>query len=255
MSTLKEIQDRFQKSILQQDATALDDIIDTSKEERAVLLNVYQHAYGARLIEFLENDFPKTLIYMGDENFKNIAKDYYEAHPSDNPNARWFGRFFPQFLSEHPQLIEAPECGELAHLEFALNTAFDAPNNKALTKGDLARLSSDDWPTLTFNAHPSTTRLSLKTNASEIWTALHKEEELIESKSKALIIEVIVWRGNNMARFRPISYDEAMIWDEAKKGANFGQLCEMLATYWPSEEAPLKAAGYLQAWIASEFLI
>ena len=255
MSTLKEIQEKFQKSILQQDETIIDDIVDTSKEERAVLLNVYQHAYGARLIEFLENDFPKTFAYMGDENFNHIAKDYYETHPSDNPNARWFGRFFPEFLAKHPELVNNPECGELAHLEYALGTAFDAPDTKPLTKTDFAQLSPEDWPTLKFKAHPSTSRLSLKTNASEIWSSLHKEEELVESKSKALIIELISWRGDNMARFRTMSYDEAMIWDEALKGANFGQICEMLGTYWPSEEAPLKAAGYLQAWIASEFLI
>lgn len=255
MSSLKETQEKFQQSILNQDHSIIDEIIDTSKEERSVLLNVYQHAYGARLIEILENDFPKTAEYMGDENFGEISKDYYEVHPSDNPNARWFGRFFPAFIREHPELVSVPECGELAALEHALGTAFDAPDIVPLTMDLLSQLAPEDWPNLTFTAHPSTSRLSHKTNASEIWSTLHKGGDDVEMKSKALIIELICWRGDNMARFRTMSYDEAMIWDEANKGANFGQICEMLGTYWPTEEAPLKAAGYLQAWISSEFLI
>ena len=255
MSTLKEIQEKFQQSILKQDESVLEEIVNTTKEERDVLLGVYQHAYGARLIEFLENDFPHTLNYLGDEIFQKLATDYYVAHPSDDPNARWFGRHFPDFITQHPELKANPEVGELVHLEYALGTAFDAPDLTPLTLNDLRNLRPEDWPTMTFKAHPSTSRISLQTNASEIWTSLQRQEDVVESKSKAMITEIICWRGDNMARFRRMSYDEAMIWDEANKGANFSQLCEMLGTYWPSEEAPLKAAGYLQAWVSSEFLV
>lgn len=255
MSTLKDIQEKFQQSILNQDETVLEEIVDTSKEERDVLLGVYQHAYGARLIEFLENDYPHTLNYLGDEIFQQVSKDYYEAHPSDDPNARWFGRHFAEFLSRHDELHSNPEVGELAHLEYALGLAFDAPDLPSLTLNAFRQFRPEDWPSMTFKAHPSTSRLSLQTNASEIWTSLHKGQDVITSKSNAMITELICWRGESMARFRPMSYDEAMIWDEAQKGANFSQLCEMLGTYWPSEEAPLKAAGYLQAWVNSEFLV
>ncbi len=252
--SLKDIQEQFQASILNQDDTILASIKESEKEEKRTLLHVYQHAYGSRLIEFLENDFPLTALYLGEEAFAQTGQAYYGANPSNTPNARWFGRKYADFLKSYAPLSSAPEAGDLASLEQALNTAFDAKNAPTLTQTDLANLSPQDWPTLTFNPHPSICRMAMATNADLIWAALSKETPPPEPQTLQRPTELIVWRGEGMARFRPLSYDEAMIWDEAVKGATFGDLCEMLGTYWPQEEAPLKAANYLQAWLSSEFL-
>jgi len=253
-NSLKELQDKFQQSILEGNDAILDDICVNKKETKATLLNVYQHAYGARLIEFLQNDYPMTLLYLGDDVFSDAGVAYYKNNPSDNPNARWFGRHFAHFLKTTPAFQTMPEVGELAELELALNTAFDAKNAPVLTQAYLTEIAAHDWPLLTFTPHPSTSRLQMTTNASAIWTALSNEETPREAQVTPDPTQLIVWRGEEMARYRPLSYDEAMIWDEAKKGANFGTLCEMLATYWPEEEAPLKAANYLLAWLEAELL-
>ena len=39
-----------------------------------------------------------------------------------------------------------------------------------------------------------------------------------------------------MARFRPLSAEEAMMWDEAANGVRFGVLCEMVATFAGEDE-------------------
>ena len=252
--SLKKIQEQFQAAILNQDDSILTAIKENDKEEKHTLLNIYQHAYGARLIEFLENDFPLTALYLGEEAFAQTGQAYYEANPSNTPNARWFGRKYADFLKSYAPLSSAPEAADLASLEQALNTAFGAKNAPTLTQVDLANLSPQDWPTLTFSPHPSICRMTMETNADLIWAALSKETPPPEPQTLQRPTELIVWRGEGMARFRPLSYDEAMIWDEAVKGATFGDLCEMLGTYWPQEEAPLKAANYLQAWLSSEFL-
>ncbi len=252
--SLKDIQQKFQAAILNQDDSILAAIKENNKEEKHTLLNVYQHAYGARLIEFLENDFPHTAAYLGQEAFAQTCQAYYETNPSNTPNARWFGLKYANFLKNYTPLQQSVEAAELATLEQALNTAFDAKNAMALTQADLANLTPQDWPTLTFTPHPSTCRLQMRTNADLIWAALSKEKTPPDPQKLQMPTELIVWRGQGMARFRTLSYDEAMIWDEAVKGTNFGALCEMLGTYWPQEEAPLKAANYLQAWLSSEFL-
>lgn len=255
MNELEEIQLRFQNSILQQDGSLLDDIVDTRKEKKSVLLGVYQHAYGARLIEFLENDFPVTASYLGEDMFHTIGRDYYLSHPSDNPNARWFGRHFPQFLKDYDQLINNPECFELALLEQGLATAFDAMDIVPLDMSSLAAIAPDEWAAMRFKAHPSVTRLTHNTNAQQLWTALNKDEVPPEISVQDSPVEILCWRGEGMARFRGMAYDEAMIFDAAMSGADFGGLCEMLGTYGDEDEAPMKAAGYLQAWLSSEVLI
>lgn len=253
--TLAEMQAKFLKSILEKDEAILDTIKDSSKENRRTLLGVYQHAYGARLQEFLENDYPVTYSYVGDDRFTALAAGYHEAHPSDNPNARWFGRHFAEFIATDEIVNAHPECGEIAALEHALNTAFDAPDTPPLDLSALTNLAPEAWPALTFRAHPSTRRMTHKTNAAAIWAAINNEEPCPKVETYSEPRQLIVWRGESMARYRPMDYDEAMIWDEAQKGATFADLCEMLGTYWPEDEAPMKAAGYLQAWLTSEFLI
>jgi hypothetical protein len=52
-----------------------------------------------------------------------------------------------------------------------------------------------------------------------------------------------------MAHFKPLSTEEAMMWDEATKGVRFSVLCEMVATFAGEDEAELRAASYLKGWI------
>ena len=55
-------------------------------------------------------------------------------------------------------------------------------------------------------------------------------------------------------KFRALSEEEAMLWDEAANGLLLGALCEMAAVYKDAEGAAARAAGYLQGWMASELL-
>ena len=54
---------------------------------------------------------------------------------------------------------------------------------------------------------------------------------------------IIVW-WEFTARFRPLSTEEEMMWDEAAKGVRFGVLCEMVSTFAGKDDAELRAASY-----------
>ena len=59
---------------------------------------------------------------------------------------------------------------------------------------------------------------------------------------------IIVW-WEFTARFRPLSTEEEMMWDEAAKGVRFGVLCEMVSTFAGKDDAELRAASYLKGWV------
>ena len=98
MSSLKDLQESFQRGILAGDDTILAEIRDSAKEERKVLFGVYRHAYIARLAEVLADDYEQLHAYLGDAGFAKFAKSYIAAHPSDRKSARDFGRHVPEFL-------------------------------------------------------------------------------------------------------------------------------------------------------------
>lgn len=254
MTSLKELQERFQAGILSGDDTILDDVKDSAREDRRVLFGVYRHAYMARLVEILGNDYEQLHAYLGDEGFAKLATAYVGAHPSDRRNARWFGRHFPAFVGNTPPFSAHAEIEELAALEKALNDAFDGPDATPLALGDLAAVQPEDWPQLTLAPHPTVIRLRFTTNAADIWSAL-KDETTPPALARLPEPQAfIVWRQGLMARFRPLGAEEAMMWDEAAKGTRFGVLCEMVATFAGEDDAELRAATYLKTWIEAEML-
>jgi len=254
MTGLKQLQERFQAGILAGDEAILDDVQHSAREQRSVLFGVYRNAYVARLAEILGNDYTQLHTYLGDEGFAKLARAYIATHPSDRRNARWFGRHLPAFAKETAPFATHPEIAELAALEKALDDAFDGPDATPLAIGDLAGISPDDWPHLTFQPHPTAIRLTFTTNAAEIWSALKDGTSPPAPARWPEPQALIVWRQDDMARFRPLAAEEAIMWDEAVHGVRFGVLCEMLATFAGEADAALRAATYLKTWIDSGML-
>jgi hypothetical protein len=249
MKSLKEIQDEFQRGILAGDDAILAEVNDSGKEGRTVLFGVYRNAYVARLAEILGEDYEQVHAYLGDRAFANLVRAYIAGNPSDQRSARWFGRHMPAFIAKSKTFVDHPEVAELAALEKALADAFDGPDAEPLRLADLAEVPPDAWPQLEFKPHPAAIRLTFATNAAEIWTALKNETPPPKPARLPERQALLVWREGFMARFKPLSTEETMMWDEAAKGVRFSVLCEMVSTFAGEDEAELRAASYLKGWV------
>jgi putative DNA-binding protein len=250
---LAALQDQFQEALLSGDDRVLSVIRDSHRERRDVLLGVYRHAYTERLVEFVENDHELLHKYLGNEAFGEMAQAYAAAYPSQDRNARYFCSHLPPFLRTVEPYKSQPELSELAALEKALNDAFDATDAPVLTLIGLGRLPPEDWSRLTFKPHPSATRLDCFTNAADIWLALKEELEPPKLRTLAEPSRILTWR-QDIPKFRLLGAEEAMMWDEAARGAKFETLCELVAIFGGLDGAEERAAGYLQGWISSGLL-
>jgi hypothetical protein len=254
MTSLKQLQENFQRGILAGDDTILVEIEDSAKEERKVLFGVYRYAYVARLAEVIADDYERLHAYLGDAAFAKLAKSYIAAHPSDRRSVRDFGRHLPDFLRENTGYALHPELAEIAELEKVLIDAFDGPDAKPLSLAELGETPLAHWPRLVFQPHPTTRRLDFRTNAAEIWSALPEETAPPRAELHAEPQAILVWRQDATARFKPLPPEEAMMWDEAVRGTRFGVLCEMVATFGSEEDAELRAATYLKDWAGTGML-
>ncbi|GEP00693.1 HvfC/BufC N-terminal domain-containing protein [Methylobacterium haplocladii] len=254
MSGFAQQQADFQRAILEGDAGVLAEILDSTKERRDVLFSVYRHAYGARLVEVMRNENPLLHAYLGDDGFDEMARAYIAARPSRHPNLRWFCQGLPEFLAATEPYRDYRAVGEVSGIETALSDAFDAPDGAVLTLTDFGEVAPDSFKDLVFQPHPSARRLDLKTNAFAIWDALKEETTPPEVETPAEPERLIVWREDLTAMIRPMSAEEAMMWDEACSAVPFGVLCEMAATYDDPDNAAGRAAGYLQGWVSTGML-
>jgi non-ribosomal peptide synthetase component F len=175
-------------------------------------------------------------------------------HPSDQRNARWFGRHLSAFIAKLAAYAKHPEVAELATPEKALADAFDGPDCKALTIEALAALEPEAWAYLVFQPNPTAIRLSFATNAAAIWSALKDETAPPKPTQLPEPQAIIVWRQEFTARFKPLPTEEAMMWDQAAKGVRFGVLCEIVATFAAEDNAELRAASYLKGWVDTGML-
>ena len=249
MKTLREIQDSFQRGILAGDDSILGEVKDSDKEQRKVLFGVYRNAYTARLAEIVGEDYEQLHAYLGDQAFARLVKAYIAANPSDQRSARWFGRHLPAFVRNDATFAKHREVVEIAELEKALTDAFDGPDAEPLRIDALAAIAEEDWPRLVFVPQPTAIRLTFATNAADIWSALKSEAAPPKPLHLPEPQAILVWRQDFMSRFRLLSTEEAMMWDEAAKGVRFGVLCEMVATFAGEDEAELRAATYLKGWV------
>ena len=130
-----------------------------------------------RLSEFLAHDHEILRQYIGETQFDKMAQSYIAAHPSQHPNARWYSVHLAEYLHNYEPFLYHPEIQELATLELALNTAFDAPDAASLSLVQLTALDPEIFKSLILGIHPSASRLTFKQNTTSIWSALKCETQ------------------------------------------------------------------------------
>ena len=250
--TLAEVQDSFQQALLADGDGILTQLADGPREPKEVLLGLYRNSYILRLIEFAQKDHELLSAYLGDDEFEHLARGYAAAYPSRYRNAKDFCAHLPHYLAEAEPYREHPAIAELAALEKALNDAFYAKDQTAICVAHLAGFAPADWAFLRFTPHASVLRLNFRTNAADIWSALKRGCEPPAAEVN-LPRRILAWR-QDVPKFRVLSEEEAMLWDEAANGVHFGVLCEMAAVYDDPDQAAARAAAYLRSWLASGLL-
>lgn len=227
--------------------------------EREPLLHIYQNAYTARLIGALRDNFGVLPQVMGDEAFGALALAYVAEHPSRQASIRWFGDKLPQFMAGNEPLVPHPALSDLARMEWALRSAFDAANGETLDAASLAAVPADQWPYLSFEALPSVQLLAMNWAVEPVWRAMQLVD--VESGDEPELPEpvqhphaLLIWRQGLENRWRSMDPMAAELLQAAMAGSKFGELCELAALQVGHEQAAAAAVGALQSWLADGLL-
>lgn len=107
-------------------------------------LEVYHHAYKARLVECLVDDYPALQHALGEEAFEDLARRYIVAHPSRSPNLNAYGRHMEAFCRGQ-DLAHAGFLADLARLEWALVEILHAEDAPPLSAAELEKTPPEQW--------------------------------------------------------------------------------------------------------------
>jgi hypothetical protein len=108
-------------------------LLPSRQQSAAERLAAYQHAYVARLLEVLREQFPCTRFAAGDDVFDQLALGYLQAHP---PRSYTLARL-ADYFADHLEATRPADWGaflvELARLEQAIERVFDGPGPEGLS--------------------------------------------------------------------------------------------------------------------------
>lgn len=232
-------------------------LLRTPPGGEAPRLFIYRHAYRARLRGALADNYTVLQRALGDDGFDALAEAYIDAHPSARPSIRWFGDQLPAFMDERGDLVPHPALADIARMDWALRSAFDAADAPVLDLGVLATIAPERWAELRLAAHPSVQLLPLNWTVEAAWRALRAyepesdtpEPELPEPDAQPHAL--LVWRRELETQWRSLPALESRLLQAALAGASFAQWCAVAADALNGDEtqAAQATAGALQQWL------
>ncbi|MEZ5572820.1 MAG: DNA-binding domain-containing protein [Halioglobus sp.] len=222
--------------------------------DREVRLDVYINAYGLRLAEALQSNYPAVHQLLGDDDFQILAYRYLKAHPPVHASIRWFGESLSAFLKHEAPYASVPAMGELAEFEWALRHTIDAADAEILTPAYLQALNPELWGDLTFKLHPALTILRFNWNTPHIWRALENGETPPTPVCQAA--SWIVYRKPDLVSgWRSAAAPEIAALEMLHRGLSFADVCENLCELTDDVDAvPLIAATFLRDWLSQGLL-
>jgi len=230
---------------LQQDFCAyLLDQPSAIEAEVAGDIDVYHHAYRAQLLNCLRDTFEKSWSWLGDEAFEAAACAHIEAHPPHAWTLNVYGEGFDQTLAGlHP---DDPEIAELAWLEWTLRRAFDGPDGDSVDPGDLAAI---DWDNAVLHLVPTLRLGTVTTNCAALWSALAESETPPAAERLPGPNDIRVWRHGLSAKFRSVDPIEERALRLVLGGADFAELCAVLAAELGDERGTAEIGRILGLWL------
>jgi hypothetical protein len=207
-----------------------------ARRSAAEQLATYADMYWLRLRDVLRADFARTAALLGEVVFDEIARAYLRVRRSREPSIAHVGERFPAFLAARARAGGAPYAADLARLEWARVTAFDAPDATALALDDLRVVPAERWGELCLAAVPS---LSVHALARPV-------QRLLDGAAGDTLPEertvVRVWRSGWLVFHASVGAVEERALALLGDGTTFAAICEL----YPDAAS---AAALLARWL------
>lgn len=254
MNALTELQRELQAHVLHDDGRAARNVVTTTGADAKRRLGVYAHAYRARLLGVLREDFAGLHALAGGDEFERLMLAYIAATPSPHANVRWYGAGVAAFVRTQASWSARPELAEMAALEWALGLAFDAADDPIVDFAEVAALAPTAWPSLRLRLHASLQRRMLSRDVDTIRRALDRGEAIPSLAELTSPQHWAAWRKDSVVRHRRLEDDEAASLDAVAQGASFAELCARLCEWHAPDAVAARAAVLLRRWIEDQWV-
>jgi hypothetical protein len=252
---LREIQVQFQNYLLERPSAIAAGVDDEAPVSADLRLTLYRDSYIVRLLESLEEDYPVLYSLLGENLFRKLSSKYIQCFPSTFCSLNAYGKTFPDFLRQQPDLKKKAYLAELTEFEQRLLAAFDAADSTVMTLDTMAAIPHEAWPDLCFHFHPSLQTITLTSNAVRVWESYQDKGECISLQHAHEPLTWAIWRKEHRILFESLSTHDAAALECLCAGRPFSAFCEAFNSLLPGPEIPLYAASLLKRFVVNGWMV
>ncbi len=169
MSKLRELQCGVGQAVLGHDEESIVAAIQSGGLPASARLNIYRNHYNASLAEALKATFPVVCRVLDPRFFAYAASEFIKAFPPRQVCLFEYGEDFPAFLGTFPPCAQLAYIGDVARLEWLINSALHSPALPPIDSKDLAHLEPTDYPRLILALQPSLRFIESRWPIDRIW--------------------------------------------------------------------------------------
>lgn len=248
MTDLQTLQQHVLQAMLANAPPRLRELRGDDSADIASRLAVYRNGYRIRLRDALAVEYA-GLGLMAGHRFNHLLDGYVVAHPSEHYNIRWHGAGLPAYLEHALPWREKPELADMARLDWAISTVFDAADEVALSAADLAGVPAEAWADLRLTPLGHLQILTSSHNVDAFRRAADRGLKRPRLRHLGRPRHMLVWRQSLEVRYRVIQADEHAALAGALRGEAFSQLCERLAEHNAAVKALPRMVALLSQWL------
>ncbi|MEP7154277.1 MAG: DNA-binding domain-containing protein [Betaproteobacteria bacterium] len=250
---LAELQREFIRYLHAHDGVVTDAIAPGGRIAIGQRLDIYHHAYRARLVEVLQDVFERTWAYLGDESFAVTAEAFITAHPPGETTLQHFGQSLPDWL--RARFPDDPDVAEVAMIDAMMRAAFEGSDAAPLRLEDFAVLTAEHWTHIGFDFHPTMRLAPITHNAARLWEALDKADTPPAARKLDSPTWLLVWRKEMQPHFISIGETEFVAIEQLARGESFAEVCADLDARFPDNDAAQSMGATLRRWIDDQLLV
>ncbi len=134
-------------------------------------VDVYRNNVMVGLIDAVAANYPVIQALLGDEFFRQVARDFVSEHKPSSPVLLAYGNGFAEFLQQHHALRDYPYLHDVALLEWAWHQAYHGENRLSAGIDLLADVEEDQLDRLVLEMHPTLQTIHSDWPIVSIWEA------------------------------------------------------------------------------------
>jgi hypothetical protein len=168
MSELAQLQTAFTRALLHGETAVAAAVLGDGLVPEARLA-LYRHHVVSTLTEVLQAAYPVVCRLVDARFFAYAAAEYIRQQPPNGPCLFEYGATFASFLADFPPCHSLSYLPDVARLEWALHTVWEAEDAEPLALACLQQFAPEELGRLTFAFAPAVSYLESPWPIGRIW--------------------------------------------------------------------------------------